>query len=82
MYLSQSELHTTKVVVIPEVSGGVVDVVDPKLQILHRLKVVVQPQTLAEGRAGGVLQFLCASKLVASEKNKQVNQLLTIACPL
>lgn len=82
MYLSQSELHSTKVVVIPEVGGGVVDVVDPKLQILHLLKVVVQSQTLAEGRTGGVLQFLCASKLVAREKNKQINKIMIIACPL
>lgn len=82
MYLSQSELHSTKVVVIPEVGGGVVDVVDPKLQILHLLKVVVQSQTLAEGWTGGVLQFLCASKLVAREKNKQINKIMIIACPL
>lgn len=82
MYLSQSELHSTKVVVIPEVRGGVVDVVDPKLQILHLLKVVVQSQTLAEGWTGGVLQFLCASKLVAREKNKQINKIMIIACSL
>lgn len=68
MHLSQSDLHSTEIVVIPEVGGGVVDVVDPKLQILDRLKVVVQSQALAEGRAGGVLQPLCAPKLVTKEK--------------
>lgn len=68
MYLSQSDLHSTKVVVIPEVGGGVVDIVDPKLEILDCLKVVVQPQTLAKGRTGGVLQSLCASELVVKKQ--------------
>lgn len=78
MYLSQSDLHSTKVVVIPEVGGGVVDVVNAQLQILHRLKVVVESETLAEGRTGGVLQSLCASKLVVREKQKERIK----ACPL
>lgn len=69
-YLSQGDLHSTEVVVIPEVGAGVIDIVDAQLEILDRLKVVVQSQTLAEGWTGSVLQSLRASELVVKEKKK------------
>ena len=62
-YLAQGELHSSQEVVVLEVDGLVVDVVDGELELLHRLKVVVHLQTLAEGRAVAVLHPLCPPHL-------------------
>ena len=62
-YLAQGQLHSSQEVVVLEVDRLVVDVVDGELELLHRLKVVVHLQTLAEGRAVAVLHPLCPPHL-------------------
>lgn len=63
VYLSQCELHPSQVVVIAKVRGGVVDIVDPQLEILNRLKVIIHFETLTKRRTGGVLHTLRTSQL-------------------
>lgn len=62
-HLAKCELHSSQVVIVTQVRAGVVNVVDPQLQILNCLEVIVQPKALAEGRVGRVLYTLCATQL-------------------
>lgn len=48
-YLAKCDLHSPQVVIIPKVRGGVVNVIDPQLQVLNSLKVIIQPESLTEG---------------------------------
>ena len=48
--------------------AGVVDVVDPQLQILNCLKVIIQPEALTEGGTGGVIQTLRATQLKETDR--------------
>lgn len=61
--LAKGDLHSSQVVVVTQVGAGVVNVVDPQLQILNRLEVIIQPKALAEGRVGRVLDALRATQL-------------------
>ena len=75
-YLAQGELNSSQEVVVLEVDGLVVDVVDGELELLHRLKVVVHLQTLAEGRAVAVLHPLCPPHL-RDRRDSSVNHIHT-----
>lgn len=68
MYLSQCDLQPSQVVIIAQVRGGVVNIVDPQLQILNRLKVIIHSETLTERRTGVVLQTLRTSQLADRQR--------------
>lgn len=53
-YLAKCDLQSPQVVIIPEVRGGVVNVIDPQLQILNSLKLIIQPKSLTEEWIGRV----------------------------
>lgn len=54
-YLAERDLHSSQVVIITQVRAGVVNVIDPQLQILNSLKVIIQSKALTEGWIGRVL---------------------------
>lgn len=67
-YLAEGDLHPSQVVVIPEVSGGVINVIDAQLQVLNSLKVIIHSKALTEGWVRRVLYMLRASQLARQTK--------------
>lgn len=74
VYLPKCDLHPSQVVIITKVRARVVDVVDTQLQVLNFLEVIIQSETLTEGRAGVVLQTLSAAQLT----QRNTNRILTL----
>lgn len=62
-HLAQSTLQLAQEVIIAQVNSLVVDVIEPKLQFLHYLKVVVDDKLFGKLWAEAILDFLCASQL-------------------
>lgn len=54
-YLAKCDLHSSQEVIITQVRAGIVNVIDPQLQILNSLKVIIQSKALTEGWIGRVL---------------------------
>lgn len=71
IYLSQGEFHASQVVIVAQVTGCIVNVINAQFEVLHHLKVVVQTEALTEGRAGGVLDTLGAAQLSGKKRMQE-----------
>lgn len=65
-HLAQGTLQFPQEVIIREVNGLVVNVINPKFQFLHDLEVVVDDKLFGKLWAKAVLDFLCPSNLLGN----------------
>lgn len=63
-YLAQCALQLPQEVIVAQVDGLVVDVVDPKFEFLHYFKVVVDDKLLGKLWRQAVLNFFCSCQLL------------------
>lgn len=62
-HLAQSALHLSEKVIIAQVIGVIVNVIDTELQPLHHLEIIVQDELLSKLWIQTVEDHLCAPKL-------------------
>lgn len=67
-YLAQRALQLSKEVIIAEINGFVVNVINSKFQLLHHLKVVINEKLLCKLGAEAILDLLGASELLRNMK--------------
>lgn len=67
-YLAQRTLQFSKEVVVAEINGGVVNVVNSKFQLLHNFKVVVNDKLLCKLGVEAILDLLGAAELLRNTK--------------
>lgn len=65
-YLAQGDLQLPQEVVITQVDGFVVDVIDPKYQLLHHFEIVVDDKLLGKLGIEAILDLLRARHLLGS----------------
>lgn len=63
-YLAQGALKLPQEVIVTQVNSFVIDVINPKLQLLHYFKVVVDDKLFCKLWAEAILDFLCACHLL------------------
>ncbi len=69
-YLAQGALQLPQEVIITQVNGFVVDVINPKPQFLHHLKVIVDEKLFSKLWIEAILDFLCAPHLFRKKKRE------------
>lgn len=67
-HLTQSTLKLSQKIVISQIIGVVVNVINAKLQPLHHLEIIVEDKLLGELWIQVVQDHLCAPKLVQKER--------------
>lgn len=71
-HLPQCNLNSSQVVIIFEVRAGVVNVVEPQLQILYSLKMIIHFKALTEGGVRGIFYPLSSPQLKAKNNSNFV----------